>query len=122
MIITAIQAILIAFVVGLIVGGFIGWKMTFNMRLVKIQEQQVTINKLRDQNGELKSKIRNYNTQRTKDKMSQAASAVSGAVGSTAIATGQAVASAGGAVGNVASSIKGKIWPKKKKKEDKEIK
>lgn len=122
MIITAIQAILIAFVVGLIVGGFIGWKMTFNMRLVKIQEQQVIINKLRDQNGELKSKIRNYNAQRTKDKVSQAASAVSGAVGSTAIATGQAVASAGGAVGNVASSIKGKIWPKKKKKEDKEIK
>jgi len=127
MIITAIQAILIAFAIGVIVGGFIGWKLTFNMRLVRLQEQQVTINKLRHENAEYRTKIRNYNIQRTKDKASNAAAAV----GSAALATGSAVGSAAAAVGNAAiatgsatgsavaaaaANIKQKIWPKKDSK------
>jgi len=127
MIITAIQAILIAFAIGVIVGGFIGWKLTFNMRLVRLQEQQVAINKLKHENAEYRSKIRSYNIQKTKDKASNAAVAVGNAalitgsaVGNAAVAVGNAAMATGSATGNAvaaaAANIKQKIWPKKDSK------
>jgi predicted negative regulator of RcsB-dependent stress response len=102
MVITAIQAILIAFGIGLIVGALIGWKFTFNMRLAQIQEQQVTINKLRDKLSEAQAEIRSHKIQKTKDN-----------IGNAAIVVGQAAVATGGAVSNVASSLKDRLFGKK---------
>ena len=105
MVVTAIQAILISFVVGIVVGCFIGWKFTFNMRLAKVQEQQVTINKLKDHNDKLRSKIRDYHYQKTKEKAGNAVDAV-----------GKAASATTGAVGNAAASLKERLFKKAKTK------
>lgn len=111
MVITAIQAILIAFAVGVIVGGVIGWKLTFNMRLAKIQEQQVIINKLKNDNYRMRSEIRNHKIEKTKEKVETAASvAAKGAIG--------AAKGAGVAVSGVADSLKDLLWKKKKEKKN----
>lgn len=111
MVITAIQAILIAFAVGLIVGAVVGWKFTFNMRLARIQEQQVTINKLKEKLAAANAELRTIKYQKTKENVSNAA-----------VAVGQTAVAAGGAVGNAAVSLKDRIFGGKKDKKDKKDK
>ena len=115
MVITAIQAILIAFAVGIIVGGVVGWKLTFNMRLAKIQEQQVVVHKLKDKVAQLKGELRTLKLLKTKEKVN---SAMSG-VGKSAV---DVTVAAGGAVSSAASSIKSKLFGKKKEEKTDETK
>lgn len=98
MIVSTIQAILIAAVTGLIVGGVIGWKLTFNLRLAKIQEQQVTINRLREENSKLKAEVRGFKSAQRREKVGNAASA------------------AGETVTTVANNIKSKFFGQRKSK------
>lgn len=107
MVITAIQAILIAFAVGLIVGGVIGWKLTFNMRMAKIQELQVINNKLRDQNNKLRAKVRSHNLSKTKEN-----------VGKKVVAAGDAAVAAGGAAATVVSGLRERLLGKNKNGSD----
>ncbi len=106
MVITAIQAILIAFAVGVLVGAIIGWKLTFNMRLARIQEQQVMLNKLKFERDKARSELRTLKMEKAKEKVS---SVVDGAGrGVVGLATG-----ATGAVSSAASSLKSRLWGKK---------
>lgn len=114
MVVTAIQAILIAFAVGIIVGGIIGWKFTFNMRLAKIQEQQIIITKLRSENSKLKSEIRAYKFSQTREKVGNAANAAAKGAGSAASLMAKG---AGGAFSGAVGGIK-KLWNNNKKEEE----
>ena len=106
MVITAIQAILIAFAVGILVGAIIGWKLTFNMRLARIQEQQVTINKLKFDRDKARSELRTLKMEKAKEKVSNVVDGAGrGVVG---LATG-----ATGAVSSAAASLKSRLWGKK---------
>ena len=107
MVITAIQAILISFVMGIVVGGVVGWKFTFNMRLAKIQEQQILINKLKDELSKARHELMLVKIDKTKEKVGVAVDGVS----KSAIAAGEVVSS-------VASGIRSKIFRKKKEEID----
>ena len=67
MIVSTIQVIVIAFAVGFILGTITGWRLTFNSRLAKIQEQQIKIEKLKEDYSKLTSRLRSYKMGETKE-------------------------------------------------------
>lgn len=118
--VTVIQSILIAFAVGVIVGCVIGWKMTFNMRLAKIQEQQVLINRLKADRKKMKSELMEIRVERAKEKVGSAVDVVSDVGKSAASVASTAGKGIGKGVTSVAQGLKTKIFGKKKDDEEPE--
>lgn len=104
---TTIQMFAVVAGISFIIGIILGWKLTFNARNAKIQEQQYNLNNLKDENKRLKAEIRSYKIKARNEKIGKA--------------TEKATDIVGGAVGGIASGMAGvskRIFRKRKQKEE----